>query len=351
MRAPYSVVLYDFNLKNKHTRVSVNDPGELRGLPLDRWLERSDDLGDAQVSFADQYFPQPGPRLCSVYDFAGRRTRGTPSLSYVSAEARKTPGFLYWALSEGFTSEVEAAMQYAVANVPQDKLAGHICSRVDGYDGPLFAFANGHEAALGAWISAVLGAPSSRLSNVDKVGLLGRLALRNNGFDLGRHGAVARFASLIADFAGLDESVRVRLLAPEEIYRIAEGAQLVNSNPDLVTNQHETIFRYFQEVARATGLQKRSKLSVLGARGGNPVRTAAQAALANGNPGAAAAMLCGILEGASPSELPALLGALGVSTEVVLRKLAASPRPEDTAWISRLEAASSSNASRPRGRS
>jgi hypothetical protein len=342
---PPSVVLYDFNIKNKHTRLTVNDRGELCGLPLESLVDGSDEPTD-WGSLADQYFPkigaQPFPRFCSVYRLPGdERARGQVDRSeidprYVSAEARKTPEFLYWALAEGFAPEVNAAMQYALDFRHPSELARHICSHVDGYYGPLWAFANGHEEALGEWISAVLHAPSDKLTDVDKSILLGRLKLPNNGFDHGRYDAVGRFAFLIANFEGLQESDRVRLLAPSEIYRISTGATLQNSSPDLLPDQHETIRRYAREIARATGLQMSSKVSLLQALGGYPVRTAAQAALSSGNPGAAAAMLCGINDGAPPSELKALLDALGVRKIEVLKKLAASQRREDTLWIAQL---------------
>jgi hypothetical protein len=97
--------------------------------------------------------------------------------------------------------------------------------------------------------------------------------------------------------------------------------------------QQRTIFGYVHEIAASGNLSIAFKTVLCAAMQGNPPTTAAQAALGNDHPGAAAAMMCGILSAsAEPLSSQILLECLGVTPRDVLSALKVATNQEDVQW-------------------
>jgi hypothetical protein len=207
------------------------------------------------------------------------------------------------------------------------------------------AMSNGHISEMERCVAAILETPARVMPPEQKFRLLWLSGGLYGAFSHAQADTAARFTRLVASApsSALEPLLQLKLLLwpvttrlefdVPLLHSIATARQLQGVHRDLRVHQHRTIFGYVHEIAASGNLSVAFKTMLCAAMHGNPATTAAQTALANDNPGAAAAMMCGILS-ASPDALLSqiLLQYLGVSPRDVLSALVATAHREDAQW-------------------
>lgn len=123
------------------------------------------------------------------------------------------------------------------------------------------------------------------------------------------------------------------------LHFIAEALPLQATYQERRLEQQRTIFDYVHEIAASDKLSLPLKTMLCAAMHGSPATTAAQAALRNDNPGAAAAMMCGILSASADADVTqVLMQDLGVSPREVLSALDGATHRDDAQWAPLLQA-------------
>jgi hypothetical protein len=117
------------------------------------------------------------------------------------------------------------------------------------------------------------------------------------------------------------------------LHRLAAARGFYAPDPQLRVKQHDTIYRYLRTSLELRSVDEKVKRLLCASK--DDVTTAARAALDGGNPGAAAAMLCAIID-ASEDESTAetLCESLGVGDTEIIEALRL--HPEDSAWEQRI---------------
>lgn len=207
------------------------------------------------------------------------------------------------------------------------------------------AMSNGRISEMEKCVAAILETPAQVMPPEQKFRLLWLSGGLYGAFSHAQADTAAHFTRLVASApsSALEPLLQLKLLLwpistrlefdVPLLHSIATARQFKRMNGELRLQQHRTIFGYVHEIAASTNLSVAFKTMLCAAMHGNPATTAAQTALANDNPGAAAAMMCGIL-GASPDALLSqiLLQSLGVSAREVLSALVPTAYREDAQW-------------------
>jgi hypothetical protein len=202
-------------------------------------------------------------------------------------------------------------------------------------------------------LDAILSAPAEVLNSVGKCKDVMEQAIIDAAFDLGEVQAVRTYSKMVASVAphmlGSDQQIDLLLArAPGGdpsgqpiLNRIAAPTATGKLDPGLLRRQHESIFAYLYEVVAAPNLSVLAKAIVCASAHGE--QSAAQAALASANPGAAGALMLALLQGASDVKASAastrlLLKDLGVAPGDVLSALDASGEVQYTDMARSIEA-------------
>lgn len=206
------------------------------------------------------------------------------------------------------------------------------------------AMSQGRVREMEQCVLAIFNTPPEVMCSEDKFSHLWLSGGLYGAFRHGQADTAAGFTRLVASAPGhvLEPSMQLRLLSWPVSTRLHFDVPLLHSiaggreadgHPQLRLQQQRAIFGYVHEVAVSTNLTVALKTRLCGASHGNPSTTAAQAALGNDNPGAAAAMMCGILS-ASCDELlqQTLFECLGASLRDVISALACAGHREDSQW-------------------
>lgn len=206
------------------------------------------------------------------------------------------------------------------------------------------AMSQGRMREMEQCVLAIFNTPAEVMSSEDKFSHLWLSGGLYGAFRHGQADTAAGFTRLVAAATSnvLDPSQQLMLLSwpvstrqdfDVPLLHSIAGARQADMHPQLRLQQQRAMFGYVHEVAASTNLGVALKTRLCGASHGNPATTAAQAALGNDNPGAAAAMMCGILS-ASCDELlqQTLLECLDVSLREVISALACAAHREDAQW-------------------
>jgi len=212
------------------------------------------------------------------------------------------------------------------------------------------AMSNGQTAVMEKRVAAIFGTPEDVLSSEHKFRLLWLSGGLYGAFKHAQADTAASFTRLVASAPSsvLEPLLQLKLLLWPISTRLAFDVPLLHSivtagqsqvHSELRLQQQRTIFGYVHEIAASANLSIAFKTVLCAAMHGNPPTTAAEAAVGNDNPGAAAAMLCGILSAsADPLSNQILLECLSVSPRDVLSALKGTPHLEDTQWAPLLQA-------------
>lgn len=178
-------------------------------------------------------------------------------------------------------------------------------------------------------LNAILSAPAEVLNSVGKCKDVMEQANIDAAFDLGEVEAVRTYPKMAASVAphtlGSDQQIDLLLArAPVGdpsgqpiLNRIAAPTEAGKLDPGLLRRQHESILAYLYEVVASPNLSVLAKAIVCASAHGE--QSAAQAALASANPGAAGAMMLALLQGASDVKASA------ASTKLLLKGLGVAP--------------------------
>ncbi len=206
------------------------------------------------------------------------------------------------------------------------------------------AMINGHTAVMEKCVTAILETPIEIMPPDQKFSHLWLSGGLYGAFRYGQADAASGFTRLVASASSsaLEPLLQLKLLLWPVSTRLEFDVPLLHSiatarqvevDRELRLRQHRTIFGYVHEIAASGNLSVAFKTMLCAAMHGNRATTAAKTALCCDNPGAAAAMMCGIL-GASADVLLTrnLLHCLGVSPRDVLVALRSTTHGEDAQW-------------------
>ena len=207
------------------------------------------------------------------------------------------------------------------------------------------AMSNGQTAVMEKRVAAIFDTPEHVLSSEQKFRLVWLSGGLYGAFKHAQADTAASFTRLVASAPSsvLEPLLQLKLLLWPISTRLAFDVPLLHSivtagqsqvHEDLRLQQQRTIFGYVHEIAASGNLSIAFKTVLCAAMHGNPPMTAAQAALGNDNPGAAAAMMCGILSAsADPLLNQILVECLGMSSRDVLSALEVATHQEDAQWV------------------
>lgn len=206
------------------------------------------------------------------------------------------------------------------------------------------AMSSGRTREMEQCVAAILQTPESVMSPEQKFNQLWLSGGLYGAFKHGQADTAAGFTRLIAAAPGsvLEPLLQLKLLLWPVSTRLTFDVPLLHSvvtvgqsqvQRDLRLHQQRTIFGYVHEIAASDNLPLAFKKVLCAATQGNSAKTAAQAALGNDNPGAAAAMMCGILSAqADPLMTQTLLHYLGAGPGDVLSALEGAANCDDAKW-------------------
>jgi len=342
----YVVTFYDPNATATHQRLVVHHPSQLEGRSLANWI--------APINMQD-YFGDGASGLgtIAVYGFPpDPNPPATPARiddTFVSDAGKASAEYLFRCLAQGEIHSVQEGMRSALGS--QRSPAEMDAFRVEIARGLGCALLYNHTASVEICVASVLQANDGVLTADQKKEILGNKLLF--AFMWGSTEVVAAFARMLANSEHLPLLMRYELLlaaipctdekeddAPL-LQIVAQAQGLEAASPEIARKQHHAIFALLREIA-ASDLPLMTKNGLCGALYGDPLRTAASTALAFGNPGAAGAMTCAILEaGLDAASTQALLDGLGVSIQDVLNGLKQTRNWEDAEWAQRILASRS----------
>jgi len=205
------------------------------------------------------------------------------------------------------------------------------------------AINNGRTAAVIRYASAILQASPDVLPAPLKKQWLNVDALFHAFTGGAPTDTVAEFVRLLACAPTLERQTRLELLLESRrpvLHKVAslslEGEEMLD--PGLPNARHELLYVCMREfVASTMPTEDVALLCASRYDSGTGATSAAQAALANGNPRAAAAMLSAIVDTERDAARRAtLLASLGVDVHEVVAELAKSGSRCDALWIARL---------------
>lgn len=206
------------------------------------------------------------------------------------------------------------------------------------------AMSSGHTAEMEKCVTAILETPVKVMPPDQKFNHLWLSGGLYGAFRYGQADAAAGFTRLVAaaPSSALEPLLQLKLLLWPVSTRLEFDVPLLHSiatarqsqaDRGLRLQQQRTIFGYVHEIAASGNLSVAFKTMLCAAMHGNPAATAAQTALASDNPGAAAAMMCGILSASADTLLTQiLLQYLGVRPRDVLLALRGTAHSEDSQW-------------------
>lgn len=206
------------------------------------------------------------------------------------------------------------------------------------------AMSHGHTAVMEKYVTAILQTPVEVMPPDQKFNHLWLSGGLYGAFRCGQADAAARFTRLIASApsSALEPLLQLKLLLWPVSTRLEFDVPLLHSIATarqvevgrvLRLQQHRTIFGYVHEITASGNLSVAFKTMLCAAMHGNPATTAAKTALCCENPGAAAAMMCGILSAPADTLLTRiLLECLGVGPRDVLLALRGTAHSEDAQW-------------------
>lgn len=341
----HEVTFYDPNTTALPQRALVHDLDDLRDKSLSWWLDESMQAG---------CFCPGTARVGSLARWPPGVSVGEPH-DHVNASERVSGGFLYSAMLRGDAVETAQTVAALLAAGQQDDGALHAAMqelkapalgefppalyRAVGWARTAAAMAY-VRTVLAALVAPVSGAPT--LTSGQAAHLLGdrhegRTPLMAAALGSGTGTLALQMQEAILSAPGLDDRDRVSLLTAEDdddpaplLKRLsAAGAQAGGLS---ASDGHERLYGMVRALAQATTLPAADHAMLLNAE------EAARAALDAGNPGAAAAMVCGVLDAGLPAQATRTrLGWLGVTPAQVREALDDSP--DAAAWKERLEEA------------
>lgn len=315
----YVVSFYDPNVTALPQRLVVHDLEDLARRPLARWI------GEA----AQYAYFGPGPARVGTLVRWGSDAPEAPIQDQVDEADRASGSYLHVVMRHDDAPQVADTVARLLAAGRADGVPRLQDLRGDAPDfAPVLHLAvvlNAPAAAV-AYVQAVLAGVPQDLSAHEAAALLGTrhrgraplmiAALHSPG------GAELRpmLEALLGE-NDLDSWTRMRLLQADDddnpsplLKRLADahgGAQDAGQPPS-----HDRVYAYARTVAQARTLEPAHQQALLDSEG------AARQALDSGNPAAAAAMLCAVLDaGLPPDTLKTQLGWVGVSAEEVAEAL------------------------------
>jgi hypothetical protein len=337
LRREYVVNLYDPNATATHQRLVVSDLSQLRGMKLANWIPR------AQA----KYFPE-NPAFGALYRWPTMDTP-VPAATYVSEASRATGGFLHASLWMGQPAQVRQAVGSLVAkarSVGSQRLESQLLGigGVRAVPGLNEAMVAGRSDVVVEYVNEILGISGDLLDRNAKYRVLRVddapvLAIAIVGGSTESVTAYAR-AILEAPNNALTEQETVGLL----LSTLSTGpilAMVCGFTPEMPLGTRDlavqdSIRAYIRLIANSR-LGAMHKIALC-----NPALPslgigAARFALIMRNPGAAAAILLGILESdADVSTKHILLARLAVAPEDVMLLLRAQGDPKK--WAPRIGA-------------
>lgn len=382
------VSLYDPNSTATHQRLVESDPQRLQARKLAQWI------GDKSEA---AYFPQDSAHICTLYAWPPSAvTDKTPApLLELSAQGLASEVFFGLAVDSKSPHALKAALGampapaliklgtppnpcwfdrqaascshervmafvgtvLARTGLTMDQRAGLLLTSTEDQDlkdsvgpRPFGAIMAAGNAPLAKDFAATVLAPDLVLDSDMRaailLGLDGKSSALHHAMVQGHGEAIRAYVGAIAGASSptLSDEHKVALLlganphiASEEpaAYRVAaEPAQ----SPAETALQHQALFTWANAVAKASGMDIKSRASVCAAVDDDGV-SAAKAAIKKGNPKAAAALACAILEaGLNLSDTGVLMDALQVPVDTVLGALVRTPDSGEP-WRTRLRTA------------
>lgn len=329
----YVVSFYDPNRTALPERRVVHDLADLENKPLSDWTG---------LAMEYAYFG-PGPGRVGTLVRWGRDAPQAPVQDQVDADDRGCGSYLHVMMRQDQAAQVTAAVALLLAAGRADGAPRlqHLQGEAPDFPPVLHLAASlNAPAAAAAYIRAIAQAVPQDLALHEAAMLLGsrhrgRTALMAAALGL-QGGAALRpmVEALLADH-GLDSWTRMQLLLADDddnpsplLKRLADahGGAHDAGQP----GAHDRVYAYVRSVAEAHTLEPAHQQAVLASDG------AARQALDSGNPAAAAAMLCAVLEtGLPPETVKTQLGWLGVSAGEVVEALARHPGGSSP-WARRL---------------
>lgn len=354
----YVVTFYDPNETRTHSRTTFWEPSDVREFNLEHFVG------------AKRYaYPWAGTRLAALHAWppaARDRSAGVEqevSLHVDGIEAVHSPEMLEWLLHAGEAARDPAIVALALDPEPTPSSAGYPAALRRGLTRIMLGAAGAEELVSRVAASSKIGPGAKKeilCPSYDSHGQLGTrtetpLAL---GFRHANAKAVAGFTrgilSAPEDALGAEERL-------EMLLSLMEGADDPASPPRIVpalhdacdprsakpyharfrSDQHRAIGEYLGAILSSDRVPFEHKLLIC--RSESAGLSAAQAALARGNAGAAAAVACAILEsGQSAAAKRDLLASLHSNAGPpagladIVRALKSSPSLENEFWIARI---------------
>ncbi len=332
-RRDYVVSFYDPNRTALPERRVVHDLADLENKPLADWIG---------AAMEHAYFG-PGPGRVGTLVRWGRSAPQVPVQDQVDEADRASGSHLHIVMRQDQAVQVAAtvAQLLAAGRAEGAPRMAHLRGEAPDFAPALhLAAALNAPAAAAAYVQAITQAVPGDLSIAQAADLLearhqGRTALMTAA--LAPQGGLAlrpMVQALLADH-GLDSWARMRLLMADDddnpsplLKRLADahGGAADAGQPA----SHDKVYALVRSVAEARTLEPAHQRALLDAEG------AARQALDSGNPAAAAAMLCAVLETDLPAEVQAAqVAAIGVSAGEVREALARLPDGAGP-WMQRL---------------
>lgn len=332
-RREYVVAFFDPNRTALPQRRVVHDLADLANKPLANWI------GPAMEH---AYFG-PGPTRVGTLVRWGRSAPQAPVQDQLDEADRACGSYLHIVMRQNQAAQVTATVAQLLAAGRAEGEPRMSDLRGEAPDfAPALHLAAGMNApgAAAAYVQAILQAVPGDLTMAQAAQLLearhrGRTALMAAALESRDSQALWRMAQALLAAGGLDSWNRMGLLMADDddnpsplLKRLADahGGAVDAGQP---TSQ-DKVYAVVRSVAQAQTLETSHQMTLLDSEG------AARQALDSGNPGAAAAMLCAVLETDLPAETKAMqLEAIGVSAEAVREALASLP-DGGGAWTQRL---------------
>ncbi|HVZ46856.1 MAG TPA: ShET2/EspL2 family type III secretion system effector toxin [Ramlibacter sp.] len=296
----FVVNFFDFNFGTQlHERRVDSDPARLSGKRLQDWMATGD--------IAHLFEADDEPRFCLLYPVFAKGGQPPPLpvefLEFVPPEQRLAPYVLFAGMQEGRQDVVRGVLESARARHDSGsvhaqalhQLLGASSEGFTAFTGAL-AFCRGPECFT--LVEHMLSAPA------DAIDPARRLALLESRIPAGSEDGEPLLHAVASDTADPEDRI----------------AQIVYTHLGMVG---------------ASQLPHADKMLLFTA--GHDGSTAAQAALSQGNPTVAAAIVCAVLEARlDAQDLSRALAAVGVEIREVLEALTRSSNPLHARWVGRV---------------